>query len=246
MSYQFLVVDDEPLARKLIRSHAAKIGGLEASADCGDALEAGNYLRSRSVDLLFLDIQMPELNGLDFLRTLAKPPSVIFTTAYREFAPEAFEVHAIDYLIKPIAFDRFLKAVNKFFDRCATRSNVIGTASVNGDNHVLIKADRKVHKIFQDEILFIESLDVFVKIHLKDRVLISRENITSLEARLDKTAFVRIHRSYIVATKWVLSISSDGVDINGKLLPFGRTFKLSAMSGLGVSSGSNKDSADNY
>ena len=246
MSYQFIVVDDEPLARKLICSHATKIGGLESAGECGDALEAASMLRIKSVDLIFLDIQMPELNGLDFLQTLKRPPSVIFTTAYREFAPEAFDVDAIDYLIKPISFERFLKAVNKFFDRCAATSNVTPTTSLSGDKHILIKADRKVHKIFQDEIFFIESLDVFVKIHLKDRILISRENITSLEARLDRTAFVRVHRSYIVATKWVLSISSDGVEIAGKILPFGRTFKLSALANLGVLSSPAKDSAKNY
>lgn len=238
MSYQFLIVDDEPLARRLIQSHASKIEGLKASGECKDALEAANYLRTRPVDLVFLDVQMPELNGFEFLRTLKNPPAVIFTTAHRKFATEAFEVDAIDYLVKPIAFERFVKAVNKFFDRRAQALNLVSRTADSGEMLIMIKANKKVYKIFQDEIQFIESFDVFVKIHFNDRILITRENITSLQSKLDKSAFVRIHRSFIVGTKWVSSISSDGVEIKGKILPFGRTFKRSAMSNLGMISGS--------
>ena len=130
------------------------------------------------------------------------------------------------------------------FQKYAAKKNIKLNAQI--ENHVLIKADRKVHKIPQGEILFIESLDVFVRIHLKDRILISRENITSLESKLDSSGFVRIHRSYIVGTKWVLSISSEGVEVNGKILPFGRAFKLGALSNLGVSQGPSRNSIENY
>jgi DNA-binding LytR/AlgR family response regulator len=235
MSYKFLIIDDEPLARKLILSHTSKIAGLECVGDQGDAIEAGNLLRTRTVDLMFLDIQMPELGGLEFLNTLRTPPSVIFTTAFREYAPEAFEVDAIDYLIKPITFDRLLKAVNKFFERARNQA-FTPLKEPDDQRSILIKADRKMHKILLDEIVYIESLDDYVRIHLQNKTLTSRENISAIEQKLTGPSFVRIHRSFIVSTKYISSISSDGLEIKGKLLPFGRAFKLGAMSRLGVRS----------
>jgi two-component system, LytTR family, response regulator LytT len=236
MNYKFLIIDDEPLARKLIISHTSKIECLECAGEFGDAIEAGNHLRTRTVDLLFLDIQMPELGGLEFLRTLRNPPAVIFTTAFREYAPDAFEVDAIDYLIKPIAFERLLKAVNKFFDRSSRSGAFTPLPETDDQRSVLIKADRKMHKIFLDEILYIESLDDYVKIHLQGGVLISRENISTIGQKLSAPSFVRIHRSFIVSAKYISSISSEGLEIKGKLLPFGRAFKSGAMSLLGVRS----------
>lgn len=236
MSYKFIIVDDEPLARKLIRSHTEKIQGLELVAECNNAIEAGYYLRSHTADLIFLDIQLPELNGLEFLRTLKNPPAVIFTTAYRDYAPDAFDFDAVDYLVKPIAFERLLRAVNKFFDRMPGSASPFTTTKDNDSTSVLIKADRKIHKVALGDIIYIESLDDFVKIHLHNRVLISRENISTLETRLSASAFVRIHRSYLVSVKFISTISSDGVEISGKLLPFGRTYKLAALSVLGLRS----------
>ncbi|HYF70117.1 MAG TPA: LytTR family DNA-binding domain-containing protein [Ohtaekwangia sp.] len=236
MNYKFIVVDDEPLARKLILSHTEKIQGLELVAQCSNAIEAGYYLRSHTADLIFLDIQLPELNGLEFLRTLKNPPAVIFTTAYRDYAPDAFDSDAVDYLVKPIAFERMLRAVNKFFDRTAASASSFTMKDNDAITSILIKADRKIHKIALGDIIYVESLDDFVKIHLHNTVLISRENISTLETRLSGSAFVRIHRSYLVSVKFISAISSDGVEITGKLLPFGRTYKLAALSVLGLRS----------
>jgi DNA-binding LytR/AlgR family response regulator len=232
MNFKCVIVDDEPLARKLIRSHVSKIEGLEVTAECSDAIEGSNFLRNHRVDLIFLDIQMPEIDGLQFVGTLKDPPAIIFTTAFRDFALEAFELDVIDYLLKPISFDRFTKAVNKFFERKANSSSkLIEQADVA---FIYLKADRKIHKVAIDDITYIESMDEYVKVHLQSKVLVTRESISSLQNKLGANSFVRIHRSFIIATKFISSVSSEGVEIRGKLLPFGRAYKLSALAGLGI------------
>jgi DNA-binding LytR/AlgR family response regulator len=232
MKFRYLIVDDEPLARKLIASHASKIEGLESAGECADAIQASNYLRSKSVDLIFLDIQMPEIDGLQLIGTLKNPPSIILTTAFRDFGPEAFALDAIDYLLKPISFERLLKAVNKFFEKKCNPIKILEPADHAG--FLYLKAERKIQKILLADIVFIESLDEYVKVHLENKVLITKESITTLAEKLSKNSFIRIHRSFIVSNKFVRSISSEGVDVAGKLLPFGRTYKLSALAALGL------------
>ncbi|MBA4057508.1 MAG: DNA-binding response regulator, partial [Marivirga sp.] len=152
MKCKCLIVDDEPLARKLIASHISKIEGLEQIGECSDAIQASNFLRAHRVDLIFLDIQMPEIDGLQFISTLKKPPAIIFTTAFRDFAPEAFELDVIDYLLKPISFERLLKAVNKFFERrMSTESKPV--QEKEGPGFIFLRANRKIHKIQLTEIL---------------------------------------------------------------------------------------------
>jgi DNA-binding LytR/AlgR family response regulator len=230
MKPRYLIVDDEPLARKLIASHTSKIDGLELAGECGNAVEAANFLRSQSVDLIFLDIQMPEITGLQFIGTLKNPPAIIFTTAFRDFAPEAFELDVIDYLLKPISFERLLKAVNKFFDRRDPRPGSTAPAPV----YMNIKSDRQVFKVLLNDIMYVESLDDYVKVHLNDKMIITRENITMFESRLPTELFVRIHRSFIVNIKCVRSVSAEGIKMKDKELPFGRVFKKGALERLGV------------
>jgi DNA-binding LytR/AlgR family response regulator len=233
MKFKYLIVDDEPLARRLIFSHASKIEGLELSGECSDAIEASNVLRNHHIDLIFLDIQMPEIDGLQFISTLKNPPAVILTTAFRDFAPEAFDLDVIDYLLKPISFDRLLKAVNKFFDR-NSKPLLSCVESEIQSTFIYLKADRKIHKIALQEIQYIESLDEYVKVHLPNKVLISRENISSLEDKLSGSFFVRIHRSFIISARFISCISTDGVEVGGKILPFGRVYKMSALAALGI------------
>ena len=233
MKFKYVIVDDEPLARKLIASHASKIEGLEFSGECSNAIEASNLLRNKIVDLLFLDIQMPEFDGLKFISTLKSPPAIIVTTAYRDFGPEAFELDVIDYLLKPIRFERLLKSVNKFFDRQANSTSKVVKSNDEGI-FIYVRAERKIHKIFIGDILFVESLVEYVKVHLKNKMLITRESISVLERKLPAEAFVRIHRSFLVSIKSVVSIASDGVEIAGKILPFGRAFKQGALAGLKI------------
>jgi DNA-binding LytR/AlgR family response regulator len=230
MKFRYLIVDDEPLARKLILSHASKIDGLELAGECSNAMEAISLLRTETVDLIFLDIQMPEMTGLQFVSTLKKPPSIILTTAHRDFAPEAFDLSVVDYLLKPISFERMVKAVNKFFD--SKQNNSVTTIEQSGARFIHVRADRKIHKLQEEEIAYIESLDDYVKIHLKSTHLITRENISTLEAKLPCPPFVRIHRSFIINSKWIKTISHESIELNGKELPFGRTFKKSALSQL--------------
>lgn len=233
MKFKYVIVDDEPLARKLISSHASKIEGLEYSGECSNAIEAINLLRNKKVDLIFLDIQMPEIDGLKFIGTLKNPPAIIITTAHRDFGPEAFELDVIDYLLKPIRFERLLKSVNKFFDKHANSASKI-VSSHEEEIFIYVRAERKIHKISVSEILFIESLDEYVKVHLKNKLMITRENISILEQKLPADRFVRIHRSFLVSIKSITAIASDGVEIAGKILPFGRAFKQSALAGLKV------------
>lgn len=230
MKFKYLIVDDEPYARKLIFSHTSKIEGLELVAECSNAIEANNYLQKHAIDLLFLDIQMPEMTGLQLMDTLRRPPAVIITTAYRDFAPEAFTIDAIDYLLKPIAFERLLKAVNKFFNSRQSQASPVSLA----DEFIYVKADRKMNKILVSDILYVESLDDYVKIHQLNSVLIVKENISQLEEKLSKYLFVRIHRSFLVSSKVIKSISAEGVEVGTKVLPFGRAFKNGAMALLGI------------
>ncbi|MFM7431013.1 MAG: LytR/AlgR family response regulator transcription factor [Flammeovirgaceae bacterium] len=230
MKFKYLIVDDEPYARKLIYSHTSKIEGLELVAECSNAIEANNYLQKHAIDLLFLDIQMPEMTGLQLMDTLRRPPAVIITTAHRDFAPEAFTIDAIDYLLKPIAFERLLKAVNKFFNSRQSQSSPVSLA----DEFIYVKADRKMNKILVSDIFYFESLDDYVKIHQLNSVSIVKENISQLEEKLSKYLFVRIHRSFLVSSKVIKSISSEGVEVGNKVLPFGRAFKNGAMALLGI------------
>jgi DNA-binding LytR/AlgR family response regulator len=232
MKFKYLIVDDEPLARKLILSHASKIESLELVSECGNAMEAINLLRMKTVDLIFLDIQMPEMTGLQFVSTFKNPPSIILTTAHRDFAPEAFDLNVVDYLLKPISFERMVKAVNKFFDN--KQDNSIITIEQSGTRFIHVRSDRKIHKLKEEEIVYIESLDDYVKIHLKDSSLITRENISALESKLPCPSFVRIHRSFIINSKWIKTISNESIELNGKELPFGRAFKRAALSQLSL------------
>jgi DNA-binding LytR/AlgR family response regulator len=232
MRYKYLVVDDEPLARKLIQSHASKVEALEEVGVCGSAVEAANLLSKNRIDILFLDIQMPELSGLAFIKTLKQPPVIILTTAYREYAAEAFELDVFDYLIKPISFERFLKAVNKFIDIRQSFFSI--QAKEIAVSIIQIKADRKIFPVPASEIVYIESLDNYVKVYTKDKILVTHETITSLEEKLSTNSFVRIHRSYIVNKIHVQSIGAEFVQIFSKELPFGRVYKQSALSQLGV------------
>ncbi len=233
MKFTCLIVDDEPLARKLISSHISKMENLSLAGECSDAIEAGTLLRSKKVDLIFLDIQMPEITGLQFVSTLKNPPSIIFTTAHRDFAPEAFDLDVVDYLLKPISFERFIKAVNKFFDHQMGSVEQLHKQA-GGETFIYVKADRKTHKILLDEIIFIESLDDYVKVHLGNEVLITRENISSFEQKLQGNQFVRIHRSYIVNIHRISAIASEGIEIAKIRLPFGRAYKKSAMASLSL------------
>jgi DNA-binding LytR/AlgR family response regulator len=223
-----LAVDDEPPALEVLKKYIASMEHLELAGVCADAIEALNVLRRQKIDLLFLDIQMPYLLGTDLIRTLKKPPKVIFTTAYRKFAVEGFELDAVDYLLKPISFERFLKAVNKVMETSFRVADVNANIYEQGNSQasfINLRADRKNLKISLDEILFIESLKDYIKVVTTTKNIVTKQAISSLEQALPSNNFIRIHRSFIVAINKIESFTSDTIDIGKHQLPISRMYR---------------------
>lgn len=224
-----LAVDDEPPALDILKKYIASVNHLELAGTCADAVEALNFLRQQTIDLLFLDIQMPHLLGTDLMRTLKRPPKVIFTTAYRKFAVEGFELDAVDYLLKPISFERFLKAVNKVMEtslKVTDNNDIIYDQQNNSQNSFInLRADRKNLKISLDDILYIESLKDYIKVVTTTKNIITKQSISSLEDILPKSDFLRIHRSFIVAVNKIESFTNDTIEIAKQELPISRMYR---------------------
>lgn len=229
ISVQCLIVDDEPLARDVIRRYIEQIPSLKIAGEFGNAIDATLFLQKNLVDVIFLDIKMPQLSGTDFVRTLRTVPKIIFTTAHKEYAHEGFELDVIDYLLKPIRFDRFLRAVNKAYPQ---RHHEMAT-SVTGASQdlkfaspfIYLKVDRKMVKIMLDDILYIESDKDYVKVFTTGSTIITRQTISSVEAMLSENKFFRIHRSYIVSLNKLTSFTAENVEIGNKELPIGKLYR---------------------
>lgn len=224
-----LLVDDEPPALDVLKSYIASVSSLELAGTCNDGLEAMDALREKTIDLLFLDIQMPHLLGTDLVRTLKNPPKVIFTTAYRKFAIEGFELDAVDYLLKPISFERFLKAVNKVMEtnlRLTDTNDIRPDQPNNAQNAFInLRADRKNIKIPLDDILYVESLKDYIKVVTKTKNIVTKQSISSLEEALRGNHFIRIHRSFIVSINKIESFTSDTIEIARQELPISRMYR---------------------
>ena len=234
-----IIVDDEPLARDVLETYLERMPDVNLVATCSNAFEANQALKDNQVDLMFLDIQMPQLTGMDFLRTLQNPPMVIFTTAYSEYAIEGFELDALDYLLKPISFDRFVKAVN----RAKEQKNLQGGGSTDTDaatvnteveevveeDFIFVKADKKLIKVNYDDILYIEGLKDYVIIRCNDSRVITLQTMKSLEVRLPSKIFKRIHRSYIINMSKVEAVMGNMIEITEKgakkHLPIGKNYR---------------------
>ena len=224
-----LIVDDEPMARDVIRSYIENIPLLSVSGEFGNAIEAMMFMQDNPVDMIFLDIQMPHLNGTDFVRSLRKVPKIIFTTAHKEYAHEGFELDVVDYLLKPIRIDRFLRAVNKAFPQRQQEPELTVLAG-NHENKfaspfMYVRVDRKMVKVMLDEILYIESDKDYVKIFTSGSTIITRQTISSVEAMLNENQFFRIHRSFIVSLDKIKSFSNEIVEIDNKELPIGKFYR---------------------
>jgi two-component system LytT family response regulator len=223
-----IIVDDEPLARDVIRRYIEQIPTLRLSAEFRNAIDASLYLISNEVDLIFLDIRMPQLTGIEFLRSLRKAPKVIFTTAHKEYALDGYELDVIDYLLKPIRFDRFLKAVNKAlpeFQHLEKKQLPPEEDSRPFDSFIYLRVDRKMVKVMLDDILYIESERDYVKIYTEEGYILTRQTIASIEAMLSQRQFMRIHRSYIVSLKKLKSFTSETVEIGSKEIPIGKLYR---------------------
>ena len=226
-----MAVDDEPPALNVLQRHIEALPSLTLTATCCNAVEAFEKMQQHHIDLLFLDIQMPQILGTDFIRTLKNPPKVIFTTAYRKFAVEGFALNAVDYLLKPISFERFLKAVSKAMDLAlSSPSDEGGISSIEKNKyptktHLYFNVNRKMVKVILEEILYIESLKDYVKIVMKANTIITKQSISSLEEMLPNTNFIRIHRSYIIALNKVDSFNHELIVINKIELPISRMYR---------------------
>jgi DNA-binding LytR/AlgR family response regulator len=237
-----LIIDDEPLAREILKQHIAGVEALELAGTCSNAVEAISFLKEHHVDLLFLDIQMPQLLGTNFIRTLKNAPKVIFTTAYRKYAVEGFELDAVDYILKPISFERFLKAVNKVLQMNFSTEHVLPVTKENHtettNSFLYFRADRKMVKIFFRDILFIEALKDYIKIVTSLKTIVTKYVLSTLEEMLPANEFLRIHKSYIVAINKIESYNADSIQIAKHELPIGRLYKYDVSRVLNASSAS--------
>jgi DNA-binding LytR/AlgR family response regulator len=229
--YKSIIIDDEPIAIRVIQEHLEKFENIECIKGFTKAIDAIEMLNKGNIDLLFLDINMPGISGIEFLKSLTNPPKVIFTTAYREFAVDAFELDALDYLVKPISFERFLKAINKFLS--VRNVPVAENQEVKLEkDYIILKSDKKNYKLKLDDILFIESLDNYIKVHTKEISIICYERLTGIEQELPTSKFIRIHRSYIINLTKVDVFTTSYVEINDRRFTIGRNYKDQALKKL--------------
>lgn len=229
MKLKAILVDDEPHAIEVLDNYLDNFSEIEVIARCRNAIQAFQILQQNKIDLMFLDVKMPGLKGTDLLRSLTTPPKVIFTTAYENYALEGFDLNAVDYLLKPIPFERFLRAMDKVFGTLdvSRRSEVTSEKPSlgNQDVYLYLKVDRKMVKVNVKDIFWIESLRDYIRVVLKDKVLISKHKISLLEELLPEDGFVRVHRSFIVSVDKIESYHSHKIEIAGKELPIGRNFR---------------------
>ena len=220
-----VIVDDEPLAVELIEEHIKKIPNITSVFSTHNPLDALKFLSENKVDLLFLDVQMPVITGLDLARTLKGGPSIIFTTAYREYAVESYELNVLDYLVKPITFPRFLTAVNKFYETSSNRKVIsVNNDGVSEDSSILINENKKFHRVYYNEISYLESLKEYIRVVKSDGQLVTKSTMDSMEKELPDQ-FLRVHRSFIINVNKVEAFTSSSIEIGEKEIPIGGSYK---------------------
>jgi DNA-binding LytR/AlgR family response regulator len=223
-----IVVEDERLAQQVIQNHLQKIPEFQLVAVCNNSSEAAIALKNFDVDLIFLDIQLPGITGLNFLRSLSNPPLVILTTAYAEYAVESYEFSVIDYLLKPISFERFNKAINKILDgRLYTQNNLEKNNTHAG--HIFIKSSNKFFKINFSEIIFIEAMKDYLKIHTSEYNLVTLQTMSEMEKLLPAKQFLRVHKSFIVAIAHIKTVYGGSIELEKATIPIGSSYKNNVM-----------------
>jgi len=219
-----IILDDEDLAIRLLKSYIDKVPYLHLTGAVKSGFEAIDLLNSKEVDLVFVDIEMPELTGMEFIKSLNRKPAFIFVTAYREYAADAFELDAVDYLVKPVSFERFLKSVNKYFKSHQDHTEATSSPTLQ------LRADRKIHQVTIGDILYVEGLKDYVRIYLDNReVLIFKETLTSLQNKLMSAGFIRCHKSYLVPISKITAFNTEGIELGQKFIPIGRSYKEDVM-----------------
>ncbi|MCF8362753.1 MAG: LytTR family DNA-binding domain-containing protein [Prolixibacteraceae bacterium] len=234
MKTRCIIVDDEPLARELISGYLNKIDAIELVAQCMNAMEAFQVLKEKSIDLIFLDVNMPQISGVDFIRSLSNPPKVIFISAHKEYAHEGFELDVVDYLLKPVAFGRLLKAVDKYFMLAKREMNILGGENARKEEEfIYLKENKKVIKVILNEIHYIEAMGEYCQVFVEDGRIIPKLSIKNFEEILANKDFVRIHKSIMVPLKKITAFSASTIEIAKlKELPIGRSYKKSVLHAL--------------
>jgi len=219
-----IIIDDEPLAQNIIENYLESFSFIELVAKCGNAIVALEWMKKRKIDLVFLDISMPFISGIEFIKSLKDAPVIILTTAYKEFAIESYELNVLDYLLKPISFERFMKAINKLNIQTPGIINPV-IKDAETDAFIYVKSEKKNVRILLKDILFIESIKDYIKIHTIDKIIITQVSISSIEQRLPEN-FLRIHRSFIIAKDKITAYTQYDVEIGKYEIPIGRNYKM--------------------
>lgn len=223
---KYLIIDDEQMAHEIIKGYCDMLPNMKLQKHCYDALEALEYLNSNTVDLIFLDLNMPKLKGFEFLKTLSAPPKVIVTTAYSEHALEGFELNVIDYLLKPFGFERFLKAVNKAISGTTLTTGSSQNTDQHKSNRLFIRGDKRYTQVVVDDILFLEAAGNYTKVLTAQETILTREKISNLLASLPQSNFLQVHKSFVVAVAHINSIEGNRITIADHQIPIGKTYKI--------------------
>jgi DNA-binding LytR/AlgR family response regulator len=225
MKIRTVLVDDEPLALQILENYVSQLPELELVGMCSNAIEANNLLQKEDIDLLCLDINMPQISGIEFLKSLKNPPLVIFTTAFPEYALEGYNLDVVDYLLKPISFDRFMKAINKVIERTGPKKS----SHTEENDYVYVKADKKLIKVKYSDIIYIEGLKDYVIIRVNESRIVTLQTMKSLTDKLPSDLFIRVHRSYLVNIDKISSIMGNMIEVfekgKSKLIPIGKNYK---------------------
>lgn len=228
-----IIVDDEPTAREIIADHLSKIESVKIVGSCSNATEAFSLINNHKIDLVFLDINMPEISGLSLARSINNETKIIFTTAYREYAVDGFDLQAVDYLLKPISFDRLLRAVNFFFKiHYSNGQQHLRENNTPSNDFMFVRSDRKMLRINFAEICYIESLSDYLKIYTPTNEIVIRETLSNIEKELPNSDFIRVHRSFIISLSALNSYTSEYVEVNGKSIPISRSYKAAVLEKL--------------
>jgi len=216
-----IIIEDEPIAAAIVQSYIEQVSFLQLEATFTDAISAFEILKKKPIDAIFLDIHLPKLKGIDFLKTLTKPPQIIITSAYEEYALQGYEFEIADYLLKPFSFERFLKAVNRLH-----KSTEPPLEDNNDRQHRFFNVNKKMLKIYFDEILYVESLKEYIKIYTKEKNIVTKFQLGELVTFLNDVNFLRVHRSFLIAKNKINSFSANEIEIAGRQIPIGRSFSV--------------------
>lgn len=228
---QCIIIDDEPMAREIMSTLLLKFDSVNILGQFSNALEAFQFINNQQVDLIFLDINMPNITGISFAKSISKDIKIIFTTAYRDYAVEGFELQAVDYLLKPISIERLSQALNRFSELSKTNGTFTSTHSESQD-FIFVRSNRQMLKIDFTSIIYVESYSDYIKIHTTSKVITTRETISSIESKLPTQQFIRIHRSYIISMNEITSYTNEHITIDNNALPISRSYKKEVLKRL--------------